>query len=83
MKKKIEILDKEIEKKAYDKANEAIVKVQSKLDEEYKEKKTNVDDVIDNLAKLIIEQNAETIGQNTAERAKEEIEEGKQKKGGE
>ena len=83
MNKKIEILDKEIEKKAYDKANEAIVKVQSKLDEEYKEKKTNVDDVIDNLAKLIIEQNAETIGQNTAERAKEEIEEGKQKKGGE
>ncbi len=83
MKKKIEILDKEIERKAYDKANESIVKVQSKLDEEYKEKQTNVDDVIDNLAKLIIEQNAETIGENTAERAKEEIDAGKeQKKGG-
>lgn len=82
MNKKIEMLDQEIERKAYDKANASIVKAQSKLDEEYSKKIATMDEVVDSLAKMIIDQNTEDIGQTVSEMAKEEIDSEKRVKEG-
>jgi hypothetical protein len=73
MDKKTKLLDEEIAKQAYQKANEKVIEAQSEKQKRYKEKQDNIDTIIDNLAALIIEENASTIGRETADAAKEKI----------
>ena len=49
-------------------------------EKEYQNKENNMDDIIANLAQLIIEDNAENIGRDIADNAKARIE--TEKKGG-
>lgn len=84
--KKMKILDKQIEDKAFEKANQLITEVKSEKQKAIEQKQDNMDDVIDELAKLILEENATMIGKDVAEEAIQKLEGDKQpenkKKGG-
>lgn len=73
--KKIKELDKQIEKEAYERANDAILEVRQENEKEkiLKQKEEQYEDAIKKLAKIIIERNKNNIGTNTAERAKAKI----------
>ena len=86
--KKIKELDKQIEKEAYERANDAVLEVRQENEKEkiLKQKEEQYEDAIKKLAKIIIERNKNNIGTNTAERAKAKIdnkEEVKKEKEGE
>ena len=82
----MKILDKQIEDKAFEKANQLITEVKSEKQKAIEQKQDNMDDVIDELAKLILEENATMIGKDVAEEAIQKLEGDKQpenkKKGG-
>ena len=71
--KKIKALDKQIEDKAIDLANEKIDKVQSVIQQRVQEKEQNMDSLISKMAELILEENKEYVGKDVAEKAIEEI----------
>ena len=71
MDKKMQILDEEIERQAYQKANEKVIEAQSEKAKRYQEKKENMDDIIDNLADLYIRQNTAMLGKDVAQSARE------------
>ncbi len=73
--KKMQLLDEEIEAKAYQKANEVVVEVQSEKAKRYTEKKRSIDDIVSSLAEMYIEENAGMLGDEIAEEAKEKIQE--------
>ena len=54
--------------------------VQSAKEKEYRKKESNIDNLINNLARLIIEQNAEVIGNDVAKEAIESINDEKNKR---
>ena len=74
--KRIRILDRQIEKEAYERANQAITEVRQESERErmVKEREENYEDAIRTLAKMILERNKRTVGIKTAEKAKEKIE---------
>ena len=74
MDKKMKLLDDEIEKKAYEKANNKVIEVQTEKQKKYKEKEENLEDIINDLAELIIEENATDIGREVADKAIEKVE---------
>lgn len=84
--KRMKELDAKIEEEAYAKANETILNV---LEENSKKKKVKtkeeqLDELIDQMAMELIEENKKSIGEDVAEEAKKRIEEDKTKeKGGE
>jgi len=80
--KKMRLLDKQIEDKAFDKANELIAEVKSEKQKAVEKKEENVDDLIDELAKLILEENATMIGPDIAEAAVQKLEEKENEKEG-
>lgn len=80
--KKMKELDKQIEEEAYRKANEKVYEAKSEKQKALERKKETKEDIIDNLAKLIIEQNKAMIGRNVAESAKEKVDEDKAKRRG-
>ena len=73
--KKIKELDKQIEKEAYERANNAVLEVRQENEKEkiLKQKEEQYEDAIKKLAKIIIERNKNNIGTNTAEKAKAKI----------
>lgn len=71
--KKMRALDDKIEKEAFKKANEKVYEARSDKQKELEKKEEKIDDLIDRMAKLIIEQNSATIGEDIASRAKEKI----------
>lgn len=80
--KKMKELDKQIEEEAYKKANEKVYEAKSEKQKALERKKETKEDIIDNLAKLIIEQNKAMIGRDVAESAKEKVDEDKAKRRG-
>lgn len=84
--KKMKELDKKIEEDAIRKANEAVLNAieESEKEKAVREKEEELDKLIGDMAKLIIEENEKFIGMDVAEKAKEKInKEGKVKgKGG-
>lgn len=80
--KQMEELDRQIEREAIEvaktKVNEAISEKQKKL----KEKKERKPDLIAELAELIIEENAQTIGEDVAKAAKAKVKKKDKKEGG-
>ena len=65
--KKMREIDKKIEEEAFNKANQKVQAAQSAKEKALAEKENNMDSLIDNLAKLIIEQNKSVVGEDIAE----------------
>lgn len=80
MDKKMQLLDEEIEAKAYKKANEKVAEAQSEKSKKYSEKKQNIDDIVNSLAEMYIQENAGMLGEDVAERAKEKIKKERKRK---
>ena len=71
--KQIEELDKEIEERAVEEAKLKINEVRSEYRKELERKKESKDDLINELAKLIIEENSSAIGKDVSKKAIEKI----------
>lgn len=67
--KQMRALDREIEQEAMQKAQEKITEARTEKQRALEEKKKTKDDLIDELAALIIEENSTTIGKDVAESA--------------
>ena len=78
--KKMKALDDKIEQEAFRKANEKVQEAKSDKQKALEKKEEKIDDLIDRMAKLIIEQNSMAIGEDIAERAVKKINEEKQNK---
>ena len=85
--KKMRALDQKINQEAFNKANEKVMEAQSAKEKAVRQKEESVDDLIAQMAELIIEQNRAMIGSDVADDAinrvkeeKEQKEEPKQKK---
>ena len=77
-------LDKKIEEEAIRKANEAVFMVteESEKEKAVKQKENEIDKIIDDMAKIIIEENKSIVGEEIAEKAKEKIDKKTLKEGG-
>lgn len=73
MDKKIAALDKEIEEKALDKAQEIVGRVRTARERKFEERRLNMDDLINEMAKTIIRENQTYIGKDVAKESIEEI----------
>ena len=71
--KKMREIDRQIEKQAFDKANQKVYEAKSDKQKKLEQKQESMDDLIDQMAKLIIEQNSASIGKDVAQMAKEKI----------
>ena len=79
--KKRKTIDKIIEEEAFKKANEAVEKarIKNQKQKEIEEKENNIDKLIEDMAKMIIEQNEQYLTKEIARSAMEEIEKSKDK----
>lgn len=75
--KKQKELDKEIEKQAIIKAQDVIEQVKSEKQKEYEEKERKMDELIDTMAKIMLNENEEYIGKEVKDKAIEKIDGGK------
>ena len=76
--KKLRYLDREIQDRAINKANETVDKVKSRAQQLADDKEQNLDELVNNLAQLIIRENRQYIGADVAEQAVNEIEKEKE-----
>ncbi len=80
--KKMKVLDEKIEKEAFNMANEKVMEARSEKEIELQAKEDNMDDLIAQMAELIIEQNKAYIGSDIAETATEKVrDEAKKRRG--
>lgn len=82
LKKKMKELDRMIEEKAVAKAQEKVNEVQSELQQQVEEKEENLDDLISQMAKIILDENEPYIGTEIKNKAKQKIDEEDTKEGG-
>lgn len=75
--KKMRELDKKIEEEAFNKANEKVYEAKSEKQRKLEQKEETMDDLIDQMAKIIIRQNSSLIGKDVAQKAEEKIDEEK------
>ena len=75
--KQMRLLDRQIEEEALEKAKAKVTEARSEKQKALQEKRNNKRDLIDELAKLIIEENTDILGEDIAERAAEKVEESK------
>ncbi len=80
--KKMRLLDEKIERKAVEKANQKIFEVKSEKQKAVEEKEETIDELIDNLAKMIIQENSLLVGRDIAQKAVQKIDEDKENEGG-
>lgn len=75
--KRMKVLDQRIEEEAIRKANEKLLEAaqESEKEREVKKKERDLQALISKMAKMIIDDNEELVGTETAERAKEKIDE--------
>ena len=73
MDKKIKILDDQIAKEAVELANNKVIEAQTEKQKEYERKVGTKEDIINNLAQLIIQENEAMIGKDVATKAKEKV----------
>lgn len=73
--KKMRALDAKIEQEAFKKANNAVVEAKSKRQKALERKENRMDDLIEQMAQLIIDENRASIGNKVADDAKEIIKE--------
>lgn len=80
--KKMRELDKVIEKKAMDKAREKLDEAKSEIQKQVEERERNLQQIIDEVAKLILEENEPYIGTEAKNLAIEKIDQDETKEGG-
>lgn len=78
--KKIIALDREIEAKAAEKAQDTVAKVRTLKERRLQERQMRMDDIVDEMAKLIIQDNEAYIGKEIAKEAVEDITKGRVKR---
>ena len=74
--KKLKTLDEEIDRQAIDLANNTIEKVKTKIQEQVEEKEDNIEELISKMAQVILSENKQYVGEQVAEAAIKEIQEG-------
>lgn len=79
--KQMKALDKEIEQEALEKAKAKVTEARSEKQKALQEKKNNKRDLIDELAKLIIEENTQILGADIAQSAIEKVDKEKEEGG--
>lgn len=82
LKKKMRELDRLIEEKALEKARQKVDEAKSELEKKVEEKQESLDDIIAEMAKLIIRQNEKYIGKDVKNKAIEKVDEESTKEGG-
>lgn len=84
--KKMNELNRRIEEEGFNKANEKVIEAQSAKEKAFRRKEESMDDLIAQMAELIIEQNRAIVGSDIADdainRVKEEKQQRKNKEGG-
>lgn len=80
--KKMRALDAKIEQEAFKKANNAVVEAKSKRQKALERKENRMDDLIEQMAQLIIDENRASIGNKVADDAQEIIKEDRAKRKG-
>ncbi|MDE5831079.1 MAG: hypothetical protein K2H53_05625 [Clostridia bacterium] len=78
--KKIVALDKEIEAKAVSKAQDTVAKVRTLRERKLRERQLKMDDIIDEMAKMIIQENEAYIGRDVAKESIDELTKGRKKR---
>lgn len=75
--KRMKALDEEIERKAIEKANDAVIEVREETEKEraIKEKEKHLDSLIDRMAKIILDENRSLIGDDVTDKTKKKIDE--------
>lgn len=76
--KKMQELDKIIEKRAIEKAKSKVEEAKTEIQQRVEEKEQNMDEIINEMAKLILEENEPYIGTDVKDLAIEKIEETKE-----
>lgn len=82
LKKKMKELDKVIEERAMNLANEKIEQAKSELEQKVEEKEYNMEDLISKMAKIIIQENEKYVGEEIKERAIKKVDEDNTEEGG-
>ena len=67
--KKMKALNEQIEKEAFDKANQKVIEAKSEKEQALERKQESMEDLIDQMAKMIIAQNKNIVGKDIAENA--------------
>ena len=68
-------LNEKIEKEAFEKANEKVAEAKSEKQKQYEQREESQEDLIAQLAAIIVEQNKSMIGEDVAEVATKKIQE--------
>lgn len=71
--KKMKVLNEQIEKEAFDKANQKVIEAKSEKEQALERKQESMEDLIDQMAKMIIAQNKNIVGKDIAENAIEKV----------
>lgn len=82
LKKKMAEIDKMIEDRAIKMANMKVDEAKTELERKVEEKENNMDDLIAQMAKIIIQENEQYLGTELTDKAIEKIDEDKTKEGG-
>lgn len=80
--KQMKALDKEIEMEAIEKAKQKVSEVKTEKQRKLKEKREQKEDLVDELARLIIKENEQTLGKDIVKDAIEKIDKEKNKEEG-
>lgn len=80
--KKIKALNEKIEREAFEKANKTVMEAKSEKEQALEQKQEKEEDLIAQLAAMIVEQNKSIVGEDIAERAVEKIKEETSKRRG-
>lgn len=80
--KRIRELDKEVERRAMEKANEAVYQAKTEKQRKIEEKEISIDYLSDELARVLLNKNKQYVGISTTKRALEIIDEDAQERGG-
>lgn len=78
--KKSKELDKQIEEKAFELAQQKVYEVGYEKQRKYETKVKNLDDLIEETAKMILDENEENLGTEVIKKAKKKIDEHKEKR---
>ena len=82
LEKRMKAIDKQIETKAIELANEKVEQAKTELEMQLEKKEDNMEDLISEMAKMIIEENEQYIGKDLKDKAIEKIDEEDTKEGG-
>ena len=80
--KKMKVLNQQIEKEAFEQANQKVLEAQSEKQKALEQKQASQEDLIAQLASIIVEQNRGAIGNDIADNAIEKIQEENRKRRG-